>query len=58
MARPPATNTRSGGIFIAIGGIAGVFIGRAYGQPSLGFIGGLATGGLIALALWLYDRRR
>ncbi|CAN5198258.1 hypothetical protein BH09PSE3_BH09PSE3_01410 [soil metagenome] len=57
MAQPPAANTRSGGVFIAIGGLAGVFIGRSYGQPTLGFIGGLAIGALIALAMWLNDRR-
>ncbi|MDB5716006.1 MAG: hypothetical protein JWO15_3403 [Sphingomonadales bacterium] len=50
-------NTRSGGIFIAIGGFAGVFIGRHYGQPTIGFISGLAIGGLLALGLWLKDRR-
>jgi hypothetical protein len=56
MAQRPE-NTRSGGIFIAIGGFAGVFIGRHYGQPTFGFIGGLAIGGLLALLLWLKDRR-
>jgi ABC-type uncharacterized transport system permease subunit len=50
-------NTRSGGIFIAIGAFAGVFIGRSYGQPTMGFVGGLAVGGLIALLMWLKDRR-
>jgi hypothetical protein len=55
MAQRP--ETRSGGIFIAIGAFAGVFIGRSLGQPTLGFIGGLALGGLIALAMWLSDRR-
>lgn len=50
-------NIRSGGIFIAIGGFAGVFIGRAYGQPTIGFVAGLAIGGLISLAMWLKDRR-
>jgi hypothetical protein len=49
--------TRSGGIFIAIGAFAGVFTGRSYGQPTLGFVSGLAIGGLIALAIWLNDRR-
>jgi hypothetical protein len=56
MAQPPE-NTRSGGIFIAIGGFAGVFMGRHYGQPTVGFISGLAIGGLLALLMWLKDRR-
>jgi hypothetical protein len=55
MAQRP--ETRSGGIFIAIGAFAGVFIGRHFGQPTLGFVAGLLTGGLIALLLWLKDRR-
>ncbi|WP_162987066.1 hypothetical protein [Sphingomonas paeninsulae] len=50
-------NTRSGGIFIAIGAFAGVFIGRSYGQPTIGFISGLTIGGVLALLLWLKDRR-
>ncbi|WP_293881516.1 hypothetical protein [Sphingomonas sp.] len=56
MAQSP-TNTRSGGIFIAIGAFAGVFTGRHFGQPTIGFIAGLALGGLLALLLWLKDRR-
>lgn len=50
-------DTKSGGIFIAIGAFAGVFIGRSYGQPTIGFISGLVTGGILATLLWLKDRR-
>jgi uncharacterized membrane protein len=56
MAKSPR-DTKSGGIFIAVGAFAGVFIGRSYGQPTIGFISGLAIGGLLALVLWLRDRR-
>lgn len=50
-------DTKSGGIFIAIGAFAGVFIGRSYGQPTIGFIGGLVIGGILATLLWWKDRR-
>ena len=56
MAKSPR-DTKSGGIFIAIGAFAGVFIGRSYGQPTIGFISGLLIGGVLAVLLWLKDRR-
>lgn len=56
MARKP--EPLGGGIFIVIGLFAGIFIGRAYGQISFGLLVGLGTGIVLALALWLYQRRR
>jgi uncharacterized membrane protein len=56
MAKNPR-ETKSGGIFIAVGAFAGVFIGRSYGQPTIGFISGLVIGGILATVLWLKDRR-
>ncbi|WP_326523171.1 hypothetical protein [Sphingomonas sp.] len=35
---------------------AGVIIGLIYGQPTIGFLGGLATGIAVALLIWLRDR--
>jgi len=57
MTDSPETKPGSaGGVFIAMLAIVGVFIGGSQGQPTLGFLGGLAVGGLIALALWWKQR--
>jgi hypothetical protein len=56
MARKP--EPLGGGIFIVIGLFAGIFIGRAYGQISIGLLVGLSAGIVLALALWLWQRRR
>ncbi len=53
---PETKPGNAGGVFIAIFPIVGVFIGGFQGQPTLGFLGGLALGGLIALAMWLKQR--
>ncbi|QLC26704.1 hypothetical protein HFP57_17780 [Parasphingopyxis algicola] len=45
-----------GGIFIAIGPFAGLALGAALGQPSIGLIGGIAAGVILALAMWLLTR--
>jgi len=55
MARKP--EPLGGGIFIVIGLFAGIFIGRAYGQISFGLLVGLGTGIVLAVALWLFQRR-
>ncbi|MFC3713284.1 hypothetical protein ACFOMD_11915 [Sphingoaurantiacus capsulatus] len=47
-----------GGIFIAIGLIAGPIIGVIYGQPSLGLIGGLVAGIVIAGVIAFWEMRR
>jgi len=56
MAEP--RNPAGGGIFIALGAIGGVVVGRLYGQTSLGLIGGVATGIAIALLIWWRESRR
>jgi hypothetical protein len=47
-----------GGIFIVLGLFGGIFAGRAYGQISFGLLAGLGAGIAIALAIWLFQRRR
>lgn len=56
---PPNDRTRpsnGGGVFIAIGTIAGAIAGGLMGQPSIGLLAGLALGALAAFAIWLKDR--
>jgi hypothetical protein len=51
-------NPRAGGAIIAITVIAGAIIGTRLGQPSLGTVIGTAVGVVIAIGLYLYDRRQ
>jgi hypothetical protein len=48
----------AGGFFIFIGLIFGSILGIIFDQPSMGMVGGMTTGAIIALAIWLIDRRR
>jgi len=48
----------SGGIFIAIGVLAGFIGGIAYGEPTIGVLAGTGVGIGAALLLWLGQRRR
>jgi hypothetical protein len=57
MAEKPRSSA-GGGIFIALGIAAGVTIGRLYGQTSIGLIGGVALGALIAGFMWWRSRSR
>lgn len=52
------TGARAGGSILAGAIIAGVIAGSILGQPSIGFLVGTAAGILMALLLWLRDRRR
>ena len=45
-----------GGIFLAIAPFAGLALGAALGQPSIGLLGGIAAGAVLALATWLLTR--
>lgn len=51
-------NLRGGGSAIALLAIAGTIAGGLLGQPSAGLLAGIAAGALIALLIWLADRRR
>lgn len=56
MARSPQNSNAGGGAAIAVGAIAGPVIGLYAGQPSIGFLVGIATGSAIAVLLWLSRR--
>ena len=58
MNAPTNRSGRAGGSILAGCIIAGVIVGSILGQPSIGFLVGAGLGVLIALALWLADRRR
>jgi predicted lipid-binding transport protein (Tim44 family) len=49
-------NRNGGGVFIAIGTIAGALVGGYMGQPSAGLLAGLALGALVALLIWWQGR--
>lgn len=54
----PEKTPMSGGIFIALGLLIGTVVGFMNNQISAGMVGGFAIGILIALAIYLIDRRR
>jgi len=58
MTAPPQQSTRAGGSILALSIIAGAVGGIILGQPSIGFLVGLAVGVAVAAALWLRDRTR
>lgn len=53
-----ARNTQAGGCLLASSTLGGVVVGLIYGEPALGFLIGTAAGVLLALLIWLVDRRR
>jgi hypothetical protein len=48
----------AGGIFIALGLLIGAIIGVVMDQPSAGAVIGMAIGTVIAVAIWIMDRKR
>ena len=48
---------RAGGILIAFAVIAGTVAGLFMRQTSLGMVGGMAVGLLLAGLIWIWDRR-
>jgi uncharacterized membrane protein YgaE (UPF0421/DUF939 family) len=50
-------SAQAGGSILAGCIIAGVIGGVILGQPSIGFLAGLGIGVVIAILLWLKDRR-
>lgn len=51
-------NSNAGGVFVAGGSLLGTGVGSAFGVPTFGLLVGLAAGLLLALVIWLLDRRR
>ncbi|WP_308517310.1 hypothetical protein [Sphingomonas flavescens] len=52
------SNSKAGGCFLTVCIIAGFPLGLAIGDPMKGILIGTAAGILIAVAVWLLDRRR
>ncbi len=46
----------AGGVFVALGAVAGVIIGKTQGQPSAGLVIGVLIGAAIAVVIWRRTR--
>jgi uncharacterized membrane protein (UPF0136 family) len=55
MTRP---DPRAGGCFLSMLILVGFVAGLALGDPVAGALAGTAAGALLALAIWLLDRKR
>jgi hypothetical protein len=56
---PMATrNPIAGGFFLTTAILVGFAVGVGIGQPTIGLFAGTAVGIVIAILLWLVDRRR
>ncbi|WP_420145087.1 hypothetical protein [Sphingobium sp.] len=55
---PTGKNPTGGGAIIAFLILAGTIGGGFLGQPSIGLLVGTAAGIIIAVAMWLLERRR
>ncbi|MEG8038069.1 hypothetical protein QP166_01425 [Sphingomonas sp. LR60] len=49
-------NPSAGGFPIAIGALGGTAIGLYAGQPSIGFLAGIAAGVALAVLIWWRER--
>ncbi|CAA9497032.1 MAG: hypothetical protein AVDCRST_MAG91-849 [uncultured Sphingomonadaceae bacterium] len=50
-------NSNAGGVFVAGGSILGAAVGSLFGMSTFGLLVGLATGVIVALLIWLRNRR-
>ena len=50
--------SQAGGVILATAIITGTVAGIIVGEPSIGFLVGLAAGGLLTALFWLNERRR
>jgi hypothetical protein len=53
-----ASRTKAGGCFLTICILAGFTVGLSIGNPMKGVLAGTAVGVVLALLVWLLDRRR
>lgn len=51
-------STRAAGFILAISILGGAIAGAIVGEPSIGFLAGLAAGVAVATLFWLIERRR
>ena len=51
-------SSQAGGLFLMLAILAGATWGLSVGQPMLGILRGTGAGLVIALVIWLIDRRR
>ena len=54
----PTPSPHAAGAPLVLAIFTGVLIGAWFHQPSAGLVAGLAIGLVIAIAVWLVDRRR
>ena len=54
--RPASRPANAGGFLLAAALIVGTGIGLVFGEPSIGFLAGLAVGAASALLIWLRGR--
>lgn len=57
MSDTPSRAPMAGGFLIAAGLMLGAILGAIAGQPSIGFLAGGGVGVVLAVAIWLRDRR-
>ena len=50
--------SQAGGFILAASIIAGTVAGIIVNQPSIGVLGGVGAGVLLALLFWLFERKR
>ena len=58
LAMTQSRSTAAGGIFLFLGPVIGAAYGVEVGQPIAWMLAGFGIGVLIALAIWLIDRRK
>ncbi len=51
-------NSLSGGFFLMLAILGGLVLGTLSGEPSMGVIAGTALGIVVAVILYIVDRRR
>ena len=51
-------SSQAGGLFLMMAILAGAIWGLSVGQPMLGILRGTGIGIVVALTVWLIDRRR